>query len=86
MIRRYNMRRSDNFPICATIEFLCVKSSGRFFVHTGFQVKSAIISPVTLPTGSEAEIDNSFEEKDGFYVIYRKVPEMSVVKFSYQAQ
>jgi len=86
MIRRYNMERSDNFPVCATVEFLCLKESGRFFIFTGFKVRSAIISPVSLPAGSSVEIDNSFNEKDGFYVSYTDVPLMSVIKFSYQAQ
>jgi len=80
------MQRSDNFPICATLEFLCSDSSGRFFIWTGFPVKSAIVSPVKMPPDSEIEVDSSFDQKDGFYVIYNNVPINSVIKFSYQTQ
>lgn len=80
------MQRSDNFPVCSTIEILCSESSGKFFIYTGFPVKSAIVSPVKMPLNSEIEIDSAFDQKDGFYVIYNNVPIDSVIKFSYQAQ
>ena len=80
------MQRSDNFPICATLEMMCQDVSGKFFIYTGFPVKSAMVSPVNVPVGSELMVDSSFGQDDGFYVIYNGVPVNSIIKFSYIAQ
>ena len=86
MKRRYDMRRSDNFPVCAVVERLCMGKRGKIFVFTGFPVKSAIVAPVRVPTGAELSVETSFDESDGFVVLYDGLPdEPSVVKFSYQA-
>lgn len=85
MIRRYNMQRSDNFPLCAVVEYLCSDSSGKIFVFTGFPVKSAIVNVVSATLGAELVVDTNFAQKDGFFVFYDKVIPKSVVKFSYQA-
>ena len=84
MIRRYDMSRSDNFPVCGTMETVCIKTDGEFFVYTGFPVKSAIVIPITIPQGAEIYPSDNFCHKDGFGVIFRNVPENSVIKFSYQ--
>lgn len=85
MKRRYDMRRSDNFPVCAVVERLCMGKRGRIFVFTGFPVKSAIVAPVRTPPGSELLADTKFDQLDGFFVLYDGMPdEPSVVKFSYQ--
>lgn len=86
MIRRYDMSRSDNFLVCATIEFMCFYESGKFFVYTGFKVKSVIVSVVSSSPGTEIEVDHSSFDSDGFYVLYRKAVVPSVIKLSYQAQ
>ena len=86
MIRRYDMRRSDNFPACSTIERQCLKESGKFFVFTGFPVKSVLLVPIKVPQGGELIIDTDFFEKDGFSVSFRGLTNNSIVKFSYQAQ
>ena len=85
MIRRYDMHRSDNFPVCSTLELLCMETEGRIFVMTGFPVKSAIVTPVKIPQDSELSVDTEFNQPDGFYVIYSNMPKNSVIKFSYQA-
>ena len=86
MIRRYNMERSDNFPVVAQIERAC-PGTGRLFVYTGFPVKSAMVIPIAVPDGSTICVDVTFGEKDGFYVIYEDVPDDDpIIEFSYQAQ
>lgn len=86
MKRRYNMTRSDNFPVCATMETICSDASGRIFVYTGFPVKSAIVAKVSGPDKAEVFPDMSFKEEEGFYVIYTNVEAGAVIKFTYQAQ
>ena len=86
MRRRYNMQRSDNFPVCSVEERLCDGVSGRIFVFTGFPVKSAIVSAIKVPQDGELSVDTQFSNVDGFYVIYDSMPVgTSTVKFSYQA-
>ena len=80
------MQRSDNFPVCATIEIMCVGGSGRLFISTGFPVKSAIVTPVRIPDGAELVVDTASSEDDGFIVIFSGMPKKATtIKFSYQA-
>ena len=80
------MQRSDNFAVCAIVERLCIGDNGKLFVYTGFPVKSAIVTPIRVPDGAEIMVDTTFEEENGFYVLYSNMPEASaIVKFSYQA-
>lgn len=85
MIRRYDMSRSDNFPVCSIMEYLCEEESGKIFIYTGFPVKSAILSVIKTPQNSEIFIDINFYQKDGFYIFYNNIPKNTVIKFSYQA-
>ncbi len=85
MQRRYNMQRSDNFPVCSTMELYCEEPFGRFFIHTGFPVKSAIVAKISGSQDSEIYADMTFGEKEGFYVIYNNVEPKSALKFTYQA-
>lgn len=85
MIRRYNMQKSDNFPLCAVVESFCPDGDGKIFVFTGFPVKSAIVNLVSATSGAELVVDTDFNQKDGFYVFYNNVQPDSVIKFSYQA-
>jgi len=48
MIRRYDLRRSDNYPYNGRIAHIC-SGSGTLNVVTGFPVKSAIVTFATLP-------------------------------------
>ena len=48
MIRRYDLRRSDNYPYNARISYIC-SGSGTLTVVTGFPVTSAIVTFSTLP-------------------------------------
>ena len=48
MIRRYDLRRSDNYPYNGRISYVC-SGSGTLNVVTGFPVKSAIVTFSTLP-------------------------------------
>jgi len=83
MIKRYDMTRSDNFPVNTMGQMSC-SGSGRFFVYTGFPVSSAILTPVSLPEGASLYVDFSSFGKDGFDVIYENVPEEAGgVEYSY---
>ena len=48
MIRRYDLRRSDNQPYTGRKSYICV-GSGLISIHTGFPVSSAIITWSSLP-------------------------------------
>ena len=48
MIRRYDLRRSDNYPYAGRKSYICV-GSGLITVHTGFPVTSAIITWASVP-------------------------------------
>ena len=80
------MQRSDNFPVCATIETMCIGESGRLFVSTGFPVKSVIIAPVRIPEGAELVVDTASADDDGFFVLFSgMLGKATAIKFSYQA-
>ena len=80
------MQRSDNFPLCATIETMCSGESGSFFVFTGFPVKSAMLTSIRIPDGAELVVDMEFTHVDGFRVFFSNMPDGdTAVKFTYQA-
>jgi len=85
VIRRYNMQKSDNFPLCANMEVFCPSDEGKIFVFTGFPVKSAIVNLVSASSGAQLVVDTDFNQKDGFYVLYSQIVPESIIKFSYQA-
>lgn len=59
MIRRYNISRSDNYPVSGSITHFC-NDSGTIKITTGFPVKSAIVSFATIPcTGGTAYFTSS---------------------------
>jgi hypothetical protein len=72
--------------VCATVEIYCEESNGRFFIFTGFPVKTAIVAKISGSDGSEIFPDMNFGEKDGFHIIFNNVEKESVIKFTYQAQ
>ena len=85
MIRRYDMRRSDNSQFVGTLHYPC-SGSGEIRIHTGFPVRSAIVTPVDVPLGGRVWIDiGSFDDK-GFTVVYENIPpDIGYVEFSYMA-
>jgi len=87
MIRRYDMSKSDNFPICSIIEQICLDSNGKIFIRTNHPISSAVVSPISVPNEGQIFADLNFKQrKDGFYIIYNNIPIGSIIKFSYQAQ
>jgi len=85
MIRRYDMRRSDNSQFVGTIRYPC-SGSGEIKIHTGFPVHSAIVTPVDVPPGGRVWVDiASFGEK-GFVVVYEEIPpDVGYIEFTYMA-
>jgi len=61
MIRRYDMRRSDNYPYNSRIAYAC-SGSGTLNVITGFPVKSALVTFTTIPFAQDEEMSSSSEK------------------------
>ena len=49
MIRRYDLRRSDNYMYTGRISYIC-SGKGTLTVYTGFPVTRATVSFATIPT------------------------------------
>jgi len=60
MRRRYDLRRSDNYPYNGKISYVC-SGSGSIFVYTGFPVKSALVSWSVYPFAQDEEMSSSSE-------------------------
>jgi len=48
MRRRYDLNRSDNYPVTGRVSYVC-SGSGTILVPTGFPVTSATVAFATLP-------------------------------------
>ncbi len=58
MRKRYDLRRSDNYPLTNTISYPA-SGDGTVPVVTGFPVKSATVAFATLPIVTEVESQSS---------------------------
>lgn len=58
MIRRYDLRRSDNYMYTGKISYVC-SGSGTIFVYTGFPVTRAMVSWVVYPFAQDEEMSSS---------------------------
>jgi hypothetical protein len=76
VIRRYDMRRSDNFPLSGTISTVILTE--RMFFVVGFELKSAIATSVS---GHILEVDGL--EGNGFYVKFSPSSVGEVARFQY---
>lgn len=86
MRRRYDLRRSDNFPLTGDMKHSCC-GDGELFVYTGFPVQSVVVVPVEIPKGVELKSRTDPSIDNGFYVEYRNVPAMpGFIQFSFTAQ
>lgn len=60
MIRRYDLRRSDNYLYTGKISYVC-SGSGNLFVYTGFPVTRATVSWTVYPFAQDEEMSSSSE-------------------------
>jgi len=58
MRRRYDLRRSDNYPYTGKLTHIC-SGNGSVFVYIGFPVTSASISWVAYPFAQDDEMSSS---------------------------
>lgn len=58
MRKRYDLTRSDNYPLSDTVSYVC-SGDGELTVVTGFPVKSATVSFATLPIALENDVASS---------------------------
>ncbi len=86
MIRRFNLSRSDNFPVCSIIETILTEVNGSIFIYTGFEVKSVVVTKIKGSPDVELFCDPKDVNSDGFNVFYKNAKVDEIVKFSYQAQ
>ena len=97
MIRRYDLRRSDNYPYSGRV-VENIDGSGFVNVHTGFPVTSALVAFSSIPEKSEDIISSDDSEislsenpriyvhsytDDGFVVRYDNIKER--IEFNYFA-
>ena len=86
MRRRYDLRRSDNFPLTGDMRHIC-HGDGELFIYTGFPVQSVVIVPVGLPAGVELKTRTGQDVDDGFCVEFSGVPaDPGIIHFSFTAQ
>jgi len=86
MRRRYDLRRSDNFPLTGDMKHVCC-GGGELFVYTGFPVQSAVIVPVGLAPPAELKTRIDEGSISGFYVEYSNIPVTpGMIHFSFTAQ
>ena len=67
MIRRYDLRRSDNYMYTGRISVVIVASSGTVNVITGFPVTRAIVTFTTLPIQQQDEEMSSSSSQSNSY-------------------
>ncbi len=80
MIRRYDMRRSDNAPLSASMSVTCL--SDRMFIPIGFNVNSVIIINLSGVSAYFDEIGNK-----GFFIKFEDgYKKGSLSKFQYVVQ
>jgi len=85
MRRRYDMRRSDNFPFTGKMKHTC-EGDGSIFVYTGFPVQSVSLVPINLPTGTKISYRTASNDI-GFFVDHVGVPtDPGIIEFSFMAQ
>jgi hypothetical protein len=60
MIRRYDLRRSDNYLYTGRVSYVC-SGSGTLFVYTGFPVTRATVGWVVYPFAQDEEMSSSSE-------------------------
>ena len=86
MRRRYDLRRSDNFPLTGYTTHVC-QGDGELLVYTGFPVQSVVIVPINLPEGAELKARTDSKVNNGFYVEFTGVPlDPGIIHFSFTAQ
>lgn len=54
-------------------------------MYTGFPVKSAMVVPVDKPEKMFLYVDTTFNQIDGFFVLYEGASEDTFIRFTYQA-
>ena len=85
MIRRYDMTRSDNFPVVGNLRYPC-QGNGEIKVWLGFRPQSVVVVPVDVPVGARVYSDPERREANGFVVQYENVPEQpGFIEFTYTA-
>lgn len=60
MIRRYDLRRSDNYLYTGRVSYIC-SGHGTINVYTGFPVMRATVSWVSYPFAQDEEMSSSSE-------------------------
>jgi len=86
MRRRYDLRRSDNFPLTGETKHVC-HGSGELFVYTGFPVQSVALVQIGFLPEVELRSRTEPDSDSGFYVEYKNVPVTpGYIHFSFTAQ